>query len=89
MNDDTVFSSIVEPTVTPLPPLPIDNVSLCLNDKQKMVHHIVTSHLRAFLSDANPPQHLMIVHGQGSTGKTTLLNAIAKTFEALGASSLW
>ena len=30
----------------------------------------------------------MIVHGQGGTGKTTLLNAIANTFNNLGASSL-
>ncbi|KAF8256356.1 hypothetical protein EI94DRAFT_1437978, partial [Lactarius quietus] len=36
----------------------------------------------------NPPQRLIIVHGQGGTGKSALLNAISKMFDDLGASCL-
>lgn len=61
---------------------------LILNTRQTMAHAIVTSHLRAHLSQQNPPQRLVIVHGQGGTGKSALLNAISKTFDDFGASAL-
>ena len=59
-----------------------------LNKRQVMAHTIVTSHLKSYLSQQNPPQRLMIVHGQGGTGKMALLNAISQTFDDLGASAL-
>ena len=59
-----------------------------LNERQTMVHRIVTNHLQDHLLGKNPPQRLLIVHGQGGTGKSALLNAISSTFEELGASHL-
>lgn len=59
-----------------------------LNERQRMAYHIVTSHVQAHLRNENPPQRLMIVHGQGGTGKTAMLNAISNTFDDLGASHL-
>jgi hypothetical protein len=53
-----------------------------------MVHKIVTAHLQAYLRGENPPQCLMIVHGQGGTGKSALVNAISQTFVELGAPAL-
>lgn len=59
-----------------------------LNKKQQMVHNIIAEHLRAHLDGKNPVQRLLIVHGQGGTGKSTLLNAISRTFADMNASSL-
>jgi hypothetical protein len=56
-----------------------------LNEEQKCVHNIVTSHLRATLENGHPPQMLMIMRG---TGKPTLLNAIPTTFEKNNAQHL-
>ena len=65
-----------------------DRMSSVLNERQRMAHGIVVNHLRAYLRGSNPAQCLMIVHGQGGTGKSTLLNEIARTFKTLQASSL-
>ena len=67
---------------------PISDTNLVLNERQMMAYTIVTNHLRDHLSQRNPPQRLLIVHGQGGTGKSALLNAISKTFDDLGASNL-
>ena len=67
---------------------PINDMDLVLNERQMMAYTIVTNHLRDHLSQRNPPQRLVIVHGQGGTGKSALLNAISKTFDDLGASDL-
>ena len=79
-----------EPSASQLAPEPqsIDDETYSLNERQSMVHHIVSNHLRDHLVHKNPPQRLMIVHGPGGTGKTTLLNAISKTFDSEGASHL-
>jgi hypothetical protein len=53
-----------------------------------MAYNIVTNHLRDHLAQKHPPQRLVIVHGQGRTGKSALLNAISKMFDDLGASNL-
>ena len=65
-----------------------DDSDSILNERQRMVHTIVTNHLQDHLLQKNPPQRLLIVHGQGGTGKSTLLNAISNTFEKFGASHL-
>lgn len=86
--DMGAFPSIKQPTMFVMPPLPPVDILLKLNEKQNMVHNIITCHLHAHLCGDCPPQCLMIVHGPGGTGKTALLNAIAKMFDDLGASSL-
>ena len=59
-----------------------------LNDRQNMVRNIISSHLHSYLGRQSPPQRLMIVHGQGGTGKSAMLNAIAETFIQNSVSSL-
>lgn len=79
-----------EPDVQRLPP-PNGILSAhidILNTNQKMAHDIVTNHLRAYLDGRKPKQMLLNVMGPGGTGKSTMLNAITKTFEELGASDL-
>ena len=51
-----------------------------LNVEQHMAHDIIINHLDAYLDDRNPRQILMMVIGQGGTGKSTLLNAITTSF---------
>lgn len=79
-----------EPSATLSVPLLtcIDSVAE-LNEKQKIVHEIISNNLRTHLQKQHTEQILMIVHGQGGTGKTTLLNAISKTFDDHGASKLF
>jgi hypothetical protein len=55
-----------------------------LNEEQSMAFSIVTEHLREFLIGNNPPQLLMVVHSQGGTGKTRLLEAITELFTEVG-----
>ena len=55
-----------------------------LNQKQRMVHEIVSNHLNAELDLRRPPQLLILVIGHGGTGKSTLLNAITASFEEKG-----
>ena len=59
-----------------------------LNDRQRIVHDIVATHLHAYLRGENPPQCLTRVHGQGGMGKSVLLNAISNMFEKLNTSNL-
>lgn len=59
-----------------------------LNECQSMVHNIISTHLQAHLNGENPAQILLIVHGQGGTGKSELLNSISSTFHSLNADEL-
>ena len=59
-----------------------------LNTEQLMSHNIVTNHLHTFLAGRRPRQLLMLVTGQGGTGKSTMLNAITETFGHLCSSHL-
>ena len=59
-----------------------------LNTEQLMVHNIITNHLRALVGGRVPKQLLMLVMGQGGTGKSTMLNAITETFGHLHSSHL-
>ena len=82
--------SVTEPTASPLVPIhcPSPSHSTVLNSKQNMVHQIIASHIRSHLEGVPPPQRLIVVHGQGGTGKTALLNTIADTFNQFGVSTL-
>ena len=80
-NEPASFAFISEPPLDTTP-------GPVLNARQTIAHAIVTSHLHAHLSQQNPPQRLVIVHGQGGTGKLALLNAISKMFDEMGASKL-
>ena len=51
-----------------------------LNEHQQMAHNIITNHLRQYLNNKKPPQILMMVHGEGSTGKSRLLQAVSDMF---------
>jgi hypothetical protein len=59
-----------------------------LNTEQRLAHDIVSNHLKAHLDGRKPKQLLMIVMGQGGTGKSTLLNALTTTFDKHNASHL-
>ena len=83
-----ITHSVTEPTVSPLVHAPTVQCSTVLNKKQNMAHDIITSHLRAHVEGRHPPQRLLVVHGQGGTGKTAMLNAIVDMFERMGVSSL-
>ncbi|KAG2750955.1 hypothetical protein P692DRAFT_20727611 [Suillus brevipes Sb2] len=45
-----------------------------------MAFTIIAEHLHEILHGGDPPQLLMVIHGQGGTGKTRLLQAITKMF---------
>lgn len=55
-----------------------------LNTEQRCAHDIIISHMNANQAGRSPKQMLMIVIGPGGTGKSTLLNAITKSFEHNG-----
>jgi hypothetical protein len=59
-----------------------------LNREQVKAHSIVGNHLLAHLEGKKPPQLLMVVRGEGGTGKSTVINAITETFSELRASHL-
>ena len=61
---------------------------ISLNERQLMAHNIITNHLRQHLNNEKPPQILMMIHGEGGTGKSRLLKAISDTFSNNGASHL-
>ena len=54
-----------------------------LNEEQLRAHNIVTNNLHAHLDGKRPKQILMMLMGQGGTGKSTVLNAITTTFDKL------
>lgn len=79
---------VSEPSVAPSVGIMPTRSRSVLNDKQKMAHDIVASYLCAYVDGQHPPQRLLVVHGQGGTGKTALLRAVADTFDEMGSSSL-
>ncbi|KAJ7431847.1 hypothetical protein B0H11DRAFT_1941243 [Mycena galericulata] len=54
-----------------------------LNVEQRRAHDIIEGHVRRTMAGVQQDQLLMIVRGEGGTGKTVLLNAIAHTFAFL------
>ncbi len=81
---------LVEPSISQITEITTNHKGQTpfLNDHQTMVHNIVMHHLHQHLSGENPPQRLMVVHGPGRTGKSTVLNVISDTFDNMRASSL-
>ncbi|KAG2044046.1 hypothetical protein BDR03DRAFT_844720, partial [Suillus americanus] len=55
-----------------------------LNEEQSMAFVIIAEHLHEILMGGDPPQLLMVIHGQGGAGKTRLLQAIMKMFSDVG-----
>lgn len=82
--------SPVHSTVTAIAPLGCESTrdSAMLNARQQMACDIVTEHLNRHLAGENPSQRLLIVHGPGGTGKSTLLNEISRIFADKRASAL-
>jgi hypothetical protein len=78
------------PSVEMLPQsVPQDRPRLShLNKEQCRAHNIIKNHLLAHLNGRKPPQLLMLVLGQGGTGKSTLIRAITKTFDEWKVSQL-
>lgn len=77
-----------EPTVTAFNgKIELPHVNL-LNEEQKRAHAIILNHVEAYIEGKQPKQTLMLLMGQGGTGKSTLLNAITTTFELLGVPDL-
>ena len=58
-----------------------------LNTEQRRVHNIVEDNLLCHLAGRKPPQLLMIVQGQGGTGKSLVIKTISDTFAEHNASS--
>ncbi|KAG2126643.1 hypothetical protein BD769DRAFT_1668238 [Suillus cothurnatus] len=55
-----------------------------LNKEQALAFRIVSCHVIDLLQGKNPPHLLMVIHGQGGTGKTCLLHTITALFGNLG-----
>ncbi|RDB17999.1 ATP-dependent DNA helicase RRM3 [Hypsizygus marmoreus] len=55
-----------------------------LNVDQRRAYQIVENQILARLRGESPPQLLLMIQGQGGTGKSLIINAITKTFEELG-----
>jgi phage/plasmid-associated DNA primase len=69
--------------------VPQDRLRLShLNKEQCRAHNIIENHLLAHLDGRKPPQLLMLILGQGRTGKSTLIRPITKTFDEWKVSQL-
>jgi len=77
------------PSVEMLQSVPQDRPRLShLNKEQCRAHNIIENHLLAHLDGRKPPQLLMLILGQGRTGKSTLIRPITKTFDEWKVSQL-
>jgi hypothetical protein len=52
-----------------------------LNNEQRRAYDVVMWHLDQTLSGKNPPPLRMIIHGEGGTGKSKILQTITKAFK--------
>ncbi|KAJ3565753.1 hypothetical protein NP233_g7437 [Leucocoprinus birnbaumii] len=59
-----------------------------LNEDQRRAHDIIEDNLLAKLNGTSPPQLLMCCFGEGGTGKTTLINAVTRTYQEHGAEAM-
>lgn len=71
----------IEPSA---PQLPAPSTTLALNSEQQRAHDILRWHVKKTIEKAVPEQLLMIVDGQGGTGKSALITAMTVTMNALG-----
>jgi hypothetical protein len=89
MNVDGPIAESTPLVETLLQSVPQDRLRLShLNKEQCRAHNIIENHLPAHLDGRKPPQLLMLVLGQGGTGKSTLIRAITKTFDEWKVSQL-
>ncbi|KAF8231017.1 hypothetical protein L208DRAFT_1215699, partial [Tricholoma matsutake] len=56
--------------------------------EQERALAIIHNHLEAYLAAKNPPQLLLMILGQGGTGKSQLIRAITDMFDQCGALEL-
>lgn len=75
---DPSVSQYIKPTISST------ELASNLNERQQMVHDIVANSLHLHLTGQAPPQKLMVVRGEGGTGKSALLNSISATFQNMG-----
>jgi len=59
-----------------------------MNARQSRAHGIIQRHLTAHLNGSSPPQLLMMIMGEGGTGKSTVINAVTDTFKKVEAEKL-
>lgn len=59
-----------------------------LNEDQARAYHIVTLHLDQKLSGQSPPPLRMLLHGEGGTGKSRVIQTISQYFRCRGARQL-
>src|SRR5258708_1912030 len=59
----------------------------CLKPDQHRAYSIIISHLRAELQGQKPTQLLMLLTGEGGTGKSKVIQMVTETFDDLGAHS--
>nr|GAT44292.1 predicted protein [Mycena chlorophos] len=92
VTDDTALPAAADfaPAVADVTPCDPDTPAECLqlNNEQQRAHDIVIQHLRHTLAGNRRPPLLMIIQGEGGTGKTVVLNAIAASFASMEASHL-
>ncbi|KAJ3567669.1 hypothetical protein NP233_g6214 [Leucocoprinus birnbaumii] len=93
----TSMSSDRDATVRAVDPAPTETIVRrrstrheldILNEEQRRAHDIVETHLLSTLNGHKPAPLLMTCFGEGGTGKTTVINAITKTFREHGSESL-
>ena len=55
-----------------------------LNNEQRRAYYIIIWHLNEMLAGNNPPPLRMIIHGEGGTGKSKVLQTVTETFKSRG-----
>ena len=56
----------------------------CLNEDQRWAYDIIIWHLDQTIAGRNPPPLCMIVHGEGGTGKSKVLQTVTEAFRERG-----
>ena len=64
------------------PPSHLINPALELGSDQIQAYDIITTHVRKTISGGNQEQLLMLLLGEGSTGKSVIISAVTRMFES-------
>ncbi|TFK61795.1 hypothetical protein BDN72DRAFT_777857, partial [Pluteus cervinus] len=54
-----------------------------LNDSQRRAYDIITWHLKQSIDARDPPPLRMLIHGEGGTGKSKVIQTVTQSFERL------